>query len=184
MKRLSYANITATLALVLAMGGTSIAASHYLITSTSQIKPSVIHALRGPRGAQGPKGEEGKAPNVVGLQGLVGPPGPQGKEGPLGPTGTAAPYVAISEIETVQGKKVVVPPSKAGTATVLCPSSRLAISGGGDGNGLPITADQRYYGPEGLNESGWEITVSNSSGVPIEIKAEVTCATRNEAMAG
>jgi disulfide bond formation protein DsbB len=36
----------AIVALILAMAGTGIAASHYIITSTSQIKPSVLRELR------------------------------------------------------------------------------------------------------------------------------------------
>lgn len=48
-RRLSYANVTATLALVIALGGGTAWAAHtYLITSTSQIKPSVLKKLRGP----------------------------------------------------------------------------------------------------------------------------------------
>ncbi len=35
-RRLSYANVTATLALVFAMSGGAMAANHYLITSTSR----------------------------------------------------------------------------------------------------------------------------------------------------
>jgi hypothetical protein len=41
----SAAIILACAALVVALGGTAIAASHYIITSTSQIKPSVLRAL-------------------------------------------------------------------------------------------------------------------------------------------
>jgi hypothetical protein len=58
-------NIIAWLALFVAMGGTSLAASHYVITSTKQIKPSVLKKLRGSRGTRG-------------LQGLQGPQGPVG----------------------------------------------------------------------------------------------------------
>ena len=39
-------NIIAWLALFVAMGGTSLAASHYVITSTKQIKPSVLKKLK------------------------------------------------------------------------------------------------------------------------------------------
>jgi len=59
-RRLGYANITATLALVLALGGgTAWAAHHYLITSTAQIKPSVVQSLRGQNGANGTNGTAG-----------------------------------------------------------------------------------------------------------------------------
>jgi hypothetical protein len=37
----------ALVALFVALGGTAVAARHYLITSTSQIKPSVLKLLRG-----------------------------------------------------------------------------------------------------------------------------------------
>jgi hypothetical protein len=44
-RHLTYANVTATLALVLAMSGGAFAAKHYLIGSTSQISPSVLKSL-------------------------------------------------------------------------------------------------------------------------------------------
>jgi hypothetical protein len=76
---MTYANVAATLALVLSMGGGAVAASHYLITSTSQIKPSVRRALHGARGPQGPAGV-----SVVGPQGPAGSQGLRGFEGPRG----------------------------------------------------------------------------------------------------
>jgi hypothetical protein len=58
--RLSYASVMTTLALVIALGtGTAIAAHHYLLTATSQIKPSVLRTLRGATGATGPTGAAG-----------------------------------------------------------------------------------------------------------------------------
>jgi hypothetical protein len=67
-RRLSYANVTATLALVFAMSGGALAANHYLINSTKQISPKVLkqlmgqngkNATNGAPGPQGPKGEAG-----------------------------------------------------------------------------------------------------------------------------
>jgi hypothetical protein len=42
---LTYANVTATLALVFAMSGGALAAKHYLLSSTKQISPKVLEGL-------------------------------------------------------------------------------------------------------------------------------------------
>jgi len=73
----------AWLALFFALAGTGIAASHYIITSTKQISPSVRAQLRGHAGPPGPEGIQGK----LGLQGLYGLPGPAGPTGPRGEDG-------------------------------------------------------------------------------------------------
>jgi len=49
-RHLSYANVVATMALVFAMSGTAMAGKHYLINSTSQIKPSVLKTLKASTG--------------------------------------------------------------------------------------------------------------------------------------
>jgi hypothetical protein len=49
-RRPSPAMVVACLALFVASTGTSIAASHYLITSTKQIKPTVLKQLKGAEG--------------------------------------------------------------------------------------------------------------------------------------
>jgi len=77
-RRLTYSNVVATLALVFAMSGGAYAASKFLITSTKQIKPSVLAQLKGKAGANG----------AAGAQGPAGPAGPAGGVGPAGPAGT------------------------------------------------------------------------------------------------
>jgi hypothetical protein len=85
-RRLSYANVTATLALFFAMSGGALAAKHYLISSTKQINPKVLRALKGKGGATG----------SIGTSGATGKEGPQGKEGKTGPEGkTGAPATTL-----------------------------------------------------------------------------------------
>ena len=71
-RHLTYANVVATLALVFALSGSAMAANHYLITSTKQIKPSILKKLHGANGARGP----------AGLLGLQGPAGAKGADQP------------------------------------------------------------------------------------------------------
>ena len=51
-----HASVVAYLALFVALGGTAIAAHHYLLTSTKQISPKVLKKLRGRTGPRGPAG--------------------------------------------------------------------------------------------------------------------------------
>ncbi len=76
-KRITYANVVATLALVFAMSGGALAAKHYLINSTGQISPKVLKSLRGRTGARGKTGATGAA----GTAGAPGKEGPRGLEG-------------------------------------------------------------------------------------------------------
>jgi hypothetical protein len=83
--RMTYANVTATLALFLALsGGAAYAASHYIITNTKQIKPSVLRQLKGNAGPAGPAGAQGGP----GPQGLPGAKGENGNNGTNGTPGT------------------------------------------------------------------------------------------------
>ena len=84
-RRFSYANVAATLALVFSMTGGALAANHYLISSTKQIKPSVLKKLTGKKGA-------------TGATGAAGTPGASGKEGPQGKEGAAGTAVAYAHI--------------------------------------------------------------------------------------
>jgi Collagen triple helix repeat (20 copies) len=111
-RHLSYANVTATMALLLAMSGSALAASKeftaetksrefsYLITSISQISPKVQAELKatgkagraGPAGAPGAPGSNGSQgpagfPGAEGAPGIKGAPGNEGKSGEKGPPG-------------------------------------------------------------------------------------------------
>src|ERR1700704_5033364 len=87
-RRPSPAIAIALVALFGAMGGTAIAARHYLINSTSQINPKVLKKL---------KGNAGKA-GVAGLPGKDGAPakdGAPGKDGATGPQGPGAMWAVV-----------------------------------------------------------------------------------------
>ncbi len=90
-RRITYANVAATLALVFSMTGGALAASHYLITSTKQIKPSVLKKLKGNTGATGKTGATG----ATGAPGTAGAPGKEGPQGKEGAAGSALAYAHI-----------------------------------------------------------------------------------------
>ena len=107
-RRISYANVVATLALVFALGAGSAYAAHklhYLISSTKQIKPSVLKTLHG---AKGPAG-------VTGVTGPAGAPGP---------TGPSDGYFA-----TIAGSSPAT--STAVTVSVTVPAGSYIVTGTG-----------------------------------------------------
>jgi hypothetical protein len=93
--RITYANVAATLALVLSMSGGALAASHYMINSTKQINPIVLKKLQGDPGLRGPRGNDG----AQGAEGARGPTGPEGAKGGQGPTGAEGPTGATGPSE-------------------------------------------------------------------------------------
>lgn len=103
-------NLVAWLALFVALGGTSLAARHYLITSIRQIKPTVVNQLRtqrpplaGPEGRRGPAGANGQE----GLRGEQGPRGEAGARGEQGPAASALWAVVKGAGELVRSHGVL-----------------------------------------------------------------------------
>jgi hypothetical protein len=98
-------NLVGYLALLLALGGTSYAASTALLPRNSVGTAQVVDGSllkrdfkagqlpRGARGARGPVGSQGPAgaAGSNGAPGAVGPTGPTGATGPTGPTGAGGP---------------------------------------------------------------------------------------------
>jgi len=109
MRTPSPAFVVATAAFVMASTGTGLAASRYLITSSSQVKPGSLSAsdlsrrarrsLRGQRGATGPTGAAGPA-GPIGPAGPAGATGADGARGAMGDTGARGPsdawYVGVN----------------------------------------------------------------------------------------
>ncbi len=147
-RRPSYADVTSTLALFLVIaGGSAFAATHYLITSPQQIKPSVLKALRGRTGATGPQGAPG-SPGATGQRGAVGATGPSGADGisPLSVVGSVAanggaslgPTGLFSVDKIGTGVYCVVPDS----ASVLAVGYDIVASAAyGDSSGAQIQVD-------------------------------------------
>jgi Collagen triple helix repeat (20 copies) len=103
--RITPSMVVAIAALVAALGGSAIAASHYLITSTSQIKPSVRAKLHGAKGAQGPTGAKGDTGTAgsAGAKGADGANGTNGTNGINGTNGTPGSARAYALVTTVGG---------------------------------------------------------------------------------
>jgi collagen triple helix repeat protein len=117
--------VVALVALFLALGGTGLAASRFIITSTSQIKPNVLRALRGTQGPPGAPGAPG-SPGPPGAQGqgLQGLQGPQGGQGPQGAEGAVGPRGLTGE----KGKEG--PTGGEVSLEELCFGIELALAGG------------------------------------------------------
>lgn len=153
-RHLNATTILATLALVFAMSGGAYAAGHYLITSTKQIKPSVLAQLKstgkaGPAGAQGPAGPQGPA-GGTGKEGAPGAPGSPGEPGKPGENVTAK---TVKTGETTCEKR-------GGSSFTVGSATTLACNGK---EGSPWTAGGTL--PEGKTETGaWAIEDSKAIG--------------------
>jgi hypothetical protein len=166
-KHLSYANVVATFALLFAMSGGALAANHYLITKSSQIKPSLLKKLKGSTGAAGPQG-------IPGSQGPGGKEGSAGKEGPKGASGPSG----VSAYQVVEGAPV----KGSGTglnvafAFAKCPSGTSVLGGGfhvtTGADGEIFVADN---GPNGSTE--WESRLTSGSTSSYTAVAFAICAT-------
>jgi hypothetical protein len=90
--------VGAAVAALLIVAGGAGAAGRFVITSTSQIKPSVLRALHAnqtARGLPGAKGAQG-ATGAQGPQGAPGPPGPSGAPGVAGAAGSARAVALVN----------------------------------------------------------------------------------------
>ena len=166
MRRPSASIAMSGAALFFSFTGAGLAASKYLITSTSQIAPSVLHDLHGQRGLRGRPGPVG----ATGRQGPAGPagaPGQQGATGPVGPgsvaqvnagTGLTGGPITSSGSLSVDFNQV-----QARVAKAPCPSgaaiSDIAQSGAATcTGGLTVSGDVSANGT--LNSSTGSVTVA------------------------
>ena len=155
-RRVTFANVAMTLALVFAMSGGAYAAGKYLITSTKQISPKVLKSLQGKTGKAGANG----------VQGPAGPAGPGGPQGPAGPIGTAGSAGAKGEngtsVTSAEVTKTSSTCSKQGGSEFTAAEGKKTTACNGK-EGSPWTAGGTL--PSGKTETGtWSFSLNEPKG--------------------
>lgn len=136
-KRFSPSVVVSCLALFFSLTGAGFAASRYIITSTSQIKPSVRVALTG---HQGPRGFSG----LAGAQGTQGIQGPAGQDGSIAQFDPTKFYVLRQRQQLIAGQRLV------DQVVLQCDPGDVIVNGGYDGHNEIVTTDdlaRPLYGP-------------------------------------
>lgn len=177
--RLTYSNVVATLALFVALGGSSYAALSLPRNSvgTEQVKPgslrlsdlqksakSQLRGKRGPRGAVGPRG-------------ATGPRGARGATGLRGATGTAGTARAYATVVANSGQAplftAMVPSLAFGTvlrtatgtyclvAPILTPAQRSAAV-------VSVREVGPYLASTGICGDGIEVQTRDAAGTPVD----------------
>lgn len=167
-KHVNYSNVALTLALVFAMSGGAYAATKILITSTKQIKPSVLKQLQGKTGATGAQGPPGPT-------GPAGAAGPQGPTGPAGPTGNSGTNGVSAETAKFNGTKLS---CTEGGVEVKSASPTVGVCNGKEGS--PWTTGGKL--PIGKSEFGSWLTIytataanqpmTTTASLPLPMKSE------------
>jgi hypothetical protein len=188
--RLSYGNVVATLALFIALSGTSYAAlklprnsvgnaqiRNDAVTSAkvqngsmqledfSAAQQAALRGAQGPQGALGPQGPKGD-PGPQGPKGDPGTQGPKGDPGPQGPAG--APGATNIVVHTLDLGQLL--PKATTTATIPCSAGEHALAGGASSTDDLLTIRQSFplgvdLNPavEGASPTGWSTVVINTS---------------------
>jgi hypothetical protein len=141
---------------VLAFAAGAVAHSRWVITSLSQIKPSVVAALRASPGPAGP-------PGPAGVAGATGPQGATGALGPQGPPGTVSGSVVTVSSGFETGGEI--------SAVAQCPDGDNVVSGGYavDGGGTVVAS---YPGTDGAS---WHVVMEQTGAVVPSVDAYATC---------
>lgn len=196
-RRPSPSMVVSSVALFVALGGTSYAAVALPSNSvgTPQLKRNAVassklgrnavtslkvkdgslmavdfKAGQLPAGPQGPKGDPG-APGAKGDPGLKGEQGPQGVPGAQGPQGAPG----LSGYQVVEGPDIVLRPGDSVQQTVSCPAGKEIISGGFQTSSSTLLVTNRSA-PITNGTSGWFIRVTNNAAVDRTINGQAICA--------
>ena len=197
-KRPSAALVVASLALLVALGGTSFAAAKLTLPRNSvgnaQLRNNAVTSIKvknfslrridfapgqvpaGPRGRTGPPGAAGPA----GAAGAAGATGPAGVTGATGPTGASG----ATNLK-VSGAVVSVAGGATGSTFAACPSGQRATGGGAALDGTAATGDavQSSYPAAsdgsklstGSTAVAWGASVHNGGGSARNLTVYVVC---------
>jgi hypothetical protein len=148
-RHLTYANVVASLALFLALGGAAFAATQLPRNSvgTGQLKPEAVTAGKiakrtrnqlkgatGPAGAQGPTGKTG-AKGATGARGATGPKGDTGARGPAGADGLGPAIEVFTTIPRKSPGEILSPTLGAGAYVI---SAEVTVSNTEAGEGAAV----------------------------------------------
>jgi hypothetical protein len=173
--RSRYANVTATMALVVALGGTSYAAARLPANavgptqlrrdavSSSKIKDGSLR-LKDFKAGQVPAGPAGPA-GPRGASGAAGPVGPAGVQGPAGPSTLPVLDYNVSEALTIAAGKTTYD-------IVHCDTGQHVVGGGVQSSGAGMTVDSSW--PDGT--TGWNAWVRNDANDSRTFTVYVICA--------
>jgi hypothetical protein len=158
MRRPRYADITATIALVVALGGTSYAVTALPRNSvgTAQLQAHAVTKGKLAAGVvtRGPAGPTGR----TGSQGTAGPAGPYGSPGPQGPAGPAGGPLDANRVVHVPGPIIAI---QAG-AQFINVASPCAPGGIALGGGYTVGGTVQVTSSIASDfQQGWQITVAN-----------------------
>jgi hypothetical protein len=178
-RRLTYANVAATLALVFSMSGGALAASHYLIKSTKQISPKVLKSFAATNTALFNKlaitASVAKA-NVATTAGSATTAGTAttatnatNASNATNATNattakTAEAANSLNNVKIVRGPSEPNEPEKQDSQVVVCPSGMHAISGGvEDGGNTEQSINEVYITGSGETDNAVKGYVNNTS---------------------
>jgi hypothetical protein len=151
-RHLTYANVVASLALFLALGGAAFAATQLPRNSvgTGQLKPEAVTAgkiakktrgqLKGDRGSTGPQGPTGKtgAKGAAGAKGATGAKGDTGARGPAGADGTGPAFEAFTGAKAIGPASPPLLSQALGAGAYVITADVTATNTSGEPGGIPI----------------------------------------------
>jgi hypothetical protein len=201
--KLSYANVTATLAVFLSLGGVSYAAVELPRNSvgTPQLRDGAVDSAKikdgalqyedfgfgqvpaGLEGPRGPKGARG-ATGPKGEKGAAGATGAKGETGATGATGAAGATTVTTREQITQWAMGAMPTGLPVTVVAACASGERAVGGGfafsRAANRFRVISSQPQQAA-GETPTAWAVTAtvdapSLETGEYAFVKATVVCA--------